>query len=62
MLPFLPQDVNDNPPQFNITTLVGDVFENVPIGTFIADFEVLDIDSGLFAECNFSLSGMNAER
>jgi hypothetical protein len=54
--------VNDNPPEFNITNLVGDVFENVPLGTFITDFEVLDIDSGLSAECNFSLGGMNAER
>ncbi len=56
------QDRNDNLPEFNITSLAGNVLENVPVGTFIGDFEVLDIDEGSAAQCNFSLSGTNAER
>ena len=56
------QDQNDNPPDFNnITVLTHDVLENVPVGTFVGEFEVIDIDDGLFAESNFSLSGIDAE-
>lgn len=39
-----------------------DVVENAPVGTFIADFDVIDIDDGIAAEANFSLMGVDSER
>ena len=55
-------DENDNSPQFNITALSEEVVENAPAGTFIVEFDVTDIDAGLAAEANFSLTGIGSER
>lgn len=56
------QDENDNQPQFNITALTREVLENAPNGTFIADFDVIDIDEGIAAEANFYLTGVDSQR
>lgn len=56
------QDQNDNSPQFNITSLTEEVLENSPVETFIADFDVIDIDNGISAEANFSLLGLDSNR
>ena len=58
----LVKDENDNSPQFTVSSLASTVLENALIGSFVEDFEVLDIDHGLAALSNFSLNGTNAER
>ena len=43
-------DVDDNPPIINITYSVDSLLENADIGSFIANFTVTDVDTGVNAE------------
>lgn len=47
---------------FNVSSISVAVPENVPVGTFVCDFEVRDRDTGLAAAINFSLSGVDFDR
>jgi hypothetical protein len=55
-------DVNDNPPQFNSSSLNLTIPENEPSSTIIGDFIVVDNDQGLAANLVFVVLGNEADR
>lgn len=57
------QDENDNPPQFNMSSISANVLENTPVRTFVSNFHVIDIDQGAAGlVANYSLNGTDAEK
>ena len=55
-------DVNDNPPQFNSSSLNLTIPENEPLSSIIGDFIVVDNDQGLAASLVFVVLGDEADR
>ena len=55
-------DVNDNPPQFNSSSLNLTIPENEPTDSIIGDFVVVDNDQGLAASLVFAVLGDEANR
>ena len=55
-------DINDNPPQFNSTSLNLTIPENEPSGSIIGEFVVVDNDQGLAASLVFMVLGDDADR
>ena len=51
------EDVNDNPPQLNPSSLVLRVDENRPLGTVLANFTFTDADIGINANTVLSITG-----
>ncbi|XP_053319404.1 protocadherin gamma-C5-like isoform X4 [Spea bombifrons] len=49
------EDVNDNPPEITLSSLIKDVPENAQIGTIIGFINVKDKDSGRNGEVNLSI-------
>ena len=48
-------DVNDNAPQFNQSLYLGDVKENVPVGTSVMQISAYDADSGSNGALSYSI-------
>lgn len=48
-------DVNDNAPQFNQSLYLGDVRENVPVGTSVMQISAYDADSGSNGALSYSI-------
>uniref|UniRef100_A0A8C5DPU4 Si:ch73-379j16.2 n=1 Tax=Gouania willdenowi TaxID=441366 RepID=A0A8C5DPU4_GOUWI len=49
-------DMNDNPPKFSQDTYIIQIFENVSVGTIIAQLSAVDPDEGTNGEIKYSLS------
>uniref|UniRef100_A0A8C5DMG8 Cadherin domain-containing protein n=1 Tax=Gouania willdenowi TaxID=441366 RepID=A0A8C5DMG8_GOUWI len=49
-------DTNDNPPKFSQDTYIIQIFENVSVGTIIAQLSAVDPDEGINGEIKYSLS------
>lgn len=55
------EDVNDNVPVFNSSSLTIEVREDVESGTKVADIQATDRDSGKFKEISYILKGFGSE-
>ncbi len=56
------QDINDNFPNFIISSYEFFVEENLNASAFVGQVQAIDIDSGLFGMVTYRLSGVGAER
>lgn len=54
-------DINDSPPEFSATAFSFTLLENLPPGSVVGTFEVIDRDQGLAAESNITLAGEGSE-
>ena len=53
-------DVNDNKPEFNKSTLVGQIYENRPVGSSVTTVVATDKDIGRNGKITYSLNANDA--
>ena len=53
-------DVNDNSPEFNKSSLIGQIFENEPVGSLVCIVSATDKDFGRNAKLTYSLKANDA--
>ena len=53
-------DINDNKPEFDNSTLIGQVYENRPVGSSVCTVVASDMDVGINSKLTFSLNSNDA--